>query len=52
MWLNSANHGRDAVAALVASIKDGTELPIATYSEPEFINAENFETTYKAKLCK
>ena len=52
MWLNSANHGRDAVAALVASIKDGTELPIATYSDPEFINAENFETTYKAKLCK
>ena len=52
MWLNSANHGRDAVAALVASIKDGTELPIATYSEPEFINAEIFETTYTAKLCK
>lgn len=52
MWLNSANHGRDAVAALVASIKDGTELPLATYSDPEFINAENFETTYKAQLCK
>ncbi|MBN8630817.1 MAG: substrate-binding domain-containing protein [Rhodobacterales bacterium] len=52
MWLNSANHGRDAVAALVASIKDGTALPQATYSDPEFINAENFETTYKAKLCK
>jgi len=52
MWLNSANHGRDAVAALVASIKDGTELPIATYSDPEFINAENFEATYKAKLCQ
>lgn len=52
MWLNSANHGRDAVAALVASIKDGTQLPLATYSDPEFINAENFETTYKAQLCK
>jgi L-arabinose transport system substrate-binding protein len=52
MWLNSANHGRDAVAALVASIKDGTELPLATYSDPEFINAENFETTYKAQLCQ
>jgi L-arabinose transport system substrate-binding protein len=52
MWLNSANHGRDAVAALVASIKDGMELPLATYSDPEFINAENFETTYKAQLCQ
>lgn len=52
MWLNSANHGRDAVAALVASIKDGTELPLATYSDPEFINAENFEATYKAQLCQ
>ncbi|WP_299846031.1 substrate-binding domain-containing protein [uncultured Paracoccus sp.] len=52
MWLNSANHGRDAVAALVAAAKDGTELPLATYSDPEFINAENFETTYKAQLCK
>ena len=52
MWLNSANHGRDAVAALVASIKDGTELPLATYSDPEFINAENFETIYKAQLCQ
>lgn len=52
MWLNSANHGRDAVAALVAAIKDGTELPLATYSDPEFINAENFETTYKAQLCQ
>jgi L-arabinose transport system substrate-binding protein len=52
MWLNSANHGRDAVAALVSAIKDGTELPLATYSDPEFINAENFETTYKAKLCQ
>lgn len=52
MWLNSANHGSDAVAALVATIKDGAELPLATYSDPEFINAENFETTYKAKLCQ
>lgn len=52
MWLNSANHGAAAVAALVTAIKDGTELPLATYSDPEFINAENFESTYKAKLCK
>jgi L-arabinose transport system substrate-binding protein len=52
MWLNSANHGRDAVTALVASIKDKTALPVATYSDPEFINAQNFATDYKAKLCK
>jgi L-arabinose transport system substrate-binding protein len=52
MWLNSANHGRDAVTALVSAIKDGTELPLATYSDPEFINAGNFETTYKAQLCQ
>jgi len=52
MWLNSANHGADAVAALVAAIKDGTDLPMATYSDPELINAANFETTYKAKLCQ
>lgn len=51
MWLNSRNHGADAVAALVAAIEGGTPLPQATYSEPEFINAENFETTYRAQLC-
>ncbi len=51
MWLNSANHGADAVEALITAIKDGTDLPMATYSDPEFINAENFATTYKAKLC-
>ena len=50
MWLNSANHGADAVAALVASIKDGTPLPMATYSDPEFINRDNF-ADYKGKLC-
>jgi L-arabinose transport system substrate-binding protein len=52
MWLNSANHGADAVAALVASIRDGAELPLTTYSEAELINAETFEATYKAKLCQ
>ncbi len=51
MWLNSTNHGADAVEALISAIKDGTELPIATYSDPEFINVGNFETDYKAKLC-
>ncbi len=50
MWLNSANHGADAVAALVAAITDGTALPLATYSDPEFINAGNF-ADYQAKLC-
>ncbi len=52
MWLNSENHGSTASALLVAAIKDGKELPIATYTDPEFINPANFETTYKAKLCK
>lgn len=52
MWLNSENHGAAAVAALITSIKDGTPLPVTTYTDPEFINAENFASTYKAKLCK
>jgi L-arabinose transport system substrate-binding protein len=52
MWLNSANHGADAVAALIASIKNGTDLPMATYSDAEYINEKNFASTYKAKLCK
>ena len=52
MWLNSRNHGAAAVEALVAAIRDGSALPEATYTEPEFINAENFETTYRAQLCQ
>jgi hypothetical protein len=40
------------VEALVAAIRDGSALPEATYTEPEFINAENFETTYRAQLCQ
>jgi L-arabinose transport system substrate-binding protein len=52
MWLNSENHGRDAVRLLVANIKDGTPLPMTTYSEPEFITPETFEATYKARLCQ
>lgn len=52
MWLNSENHGATAVKLLVAAIKDGTELPTQTFTDPEFINAENFASTYKAKLCK
>ena len=50
MWLNSANHGRDAVQLLLASIKDGTALPEATYSDPEFITMDNFGE-YQGKLC-
>jgi L-arabinose transport system substrate-binding protein len=52
MWLNSENHGATAVKLLVASIKDGAALPTQTFTDPEFINPENFATTYKAKLCK
>ena len=51
MWLNSANHGRLAVEALLANVKDGTPLPQTVYSDPEFITAENFASDYKAKLC-
>lgn len=52
MWLNSENHGATAVKLLVASIKDGSDLPTQTFTDPEFINPENFASTYKAKLCK
>ncbi|MBE9639785.1 substrate-binding domain-containing protein [Salipiger mangrovisoli] len=50
MWLNSANHGRDAVNILLAAIKDGTELPKETFSDPEFITMDNFGD-YQAQLC-
>jgi L-arabinose transport system substrate-binding protein len=50
MWLNSANHGRDAVKLLLASIKDGVELPKQTFSDPEFITMDNF-ADYKERLC-
>ncbi len=40
MWLNSENHGRQAVELLLASIKDGTELPQTTYSDPELITMD------------
>ncbi|RVT85421.1 arabinose ABC transporter substrate-binding protein [Rhodobacteraceae bacterium CCMM004] len=50
MWLNSANHGRDAVNLLLAAIKDGAALPIATYSDPEFVTFDNFDT-YRDRLC-
>lgn len=50
MWLNSGNHGRDAVRLLLANIKDGTEIPMTTYSDPEFITLENF-SEYEGRLC-
>jgi len=52
MWLNSANHGAVAVELLIKAAREGGEIPLATYADPEFITAENFETTYKAKLCR
>ena len=52
MWLNSANHGALAVKLLLASIKDKTALPVQSFTDPEYITAANFETDYKAKLCK
>ena len=52
MWLNSANHGALAVKILLASIKDGTALPVQSFTDPEYITAANFASDYKAKLCK
>jgi len=50
MWLNSYNHGATAVQLLLASIQDGSELPELTYSDPEFINFDNFGD-YRENLC-
>lgn len=50
MWLNSGNHGRVAAELLLASIKDGTQLPLTTYTDPEFITLENFGD-YQERLC-
>lgn len=51
MWLNSENHGALAVKILLASIKDGTKLPVQSFTDPEYITADNFASDYKAKLC-
>jgi L-arabinose transport system substrate-binding protein len=51
MWLNSANHGALAMKILLASIKDGTALPVQSFTDPEYITAANFASDYKAKLC-
>jgi len=52
MWLNSANHGSIAVELLVKAAREGADIPLVTYIDPEFITADNFATTYKAKLCQ
>jgi len=52
MWLNSANHGSVAVELLVKAARDGADIPLATYTNPEFITMENFRTTYRARLCR
>jgi len=51
MWLNSANHGAMAVELLVKAAREGSEIPLVTYAEPEFITAANF-ARYKEKLCR
>jgi len=52
MWLNSANHGSIAVELLVKAAREGADIPLITYTDPEFITADNFATSYKAKLCQ
>ncbi|WP_306118200.1 MULTISPECIES: substrate-binding domain-containing protein [unclassified Roseitalea] len=50
MWLNSENHGATAVELLLASITEGAELPTTTFTDPEYISADNFDQ-YEARLC-
>ncbi|UUP17031.1 substrate-binding domain-containing protein [Nitratireductor thuwali] len=50
MWLNSENHGAQAVELLVKNIRDGEELPTTTYTQPEYISADNFDL-YEERLC-
>lgn len=50
MWLNSGNHGRVAAELLLAAINDGAELPLTTYTDPEFITLGNFDD-YVERLC-
>jgi len=52
MWLNSANHGAIAVELLVKAAREGSDIPLTTYADPELITFENFNSTYKAKLCR
>ena len=50
MWLNSRNHGAQAVELLVASIREGEDLPTTTYTQPEYISLGNFDQ-YEGNLC-
>jgi L-arabinose transport system substrate-binding protein len=50
LWLNPANHGRDAVSLLINNIQNGTPIPMTTFTSPEYIDAENFES-FREKLC-
>jgi L-arabinose transport system substrate-binding protein len=51
MWLNSGQHGSIAVQLLHDAVANGKPLPEKTFSEPELINAQNFDQ-YKGKLCQ
>jgi len=51
MWLNSGQHGSIAVQLLYNAVANGEPLPEKTFSEPELINAQNFDQ-YKGKLCQ
>lgn len=50
MWFNAANHGKDAVNLLIDAIRNGTEMPENTFSQPELVNFENF-AEYQSTLC-
>lgn len=50
MWFNAANHGKDAVNLLIDAIRNGTEMPENTFSQPELVNMDNF-ADYEAGLC-
>ena len=50
MWFNAANHGKDAVNLLIDAIRNGSDMPENTYSQPELVNLDNF-ADYKDGLC-
>lgn len=50
MWFNAANHGKDAVNLLIDAIRNGTEMPENSFSQPELVNMGNF-AEYEDGLC-
>ena len=50
MWLRSTDHGRVAVELLLASIRDGAEVPMTTYTDPVFLTEDNF-SEHSAEIC-